>query len=163
MYNRIALIIVLLVLPWIALAEADDRVTVEFAEPDRYLDAGDRPRDKERNLNSIEGFLAAEVGRCLHEGERVEIRVFDIDLAGRFEWWHRPEGVRILRNIDFPRMKLEYELFDADGQVADERREWITDMDYLDRGTRLPPRRALVHEERMIRDWARLRFCRRSG
>jgi hypothetical protein len=162
MLNRIALLIVFFVLPCSALAETDDRVTVEFAEPDRYLDAGDRPRDKERNLNSIEGFLVTEVGRCLAEGERVEIRVLDIDLAGRFEWWHRPEGVRVLRNVDFPRMKLEYQLFGADGQVVYERREWVTDMDYLHRGARVPARRALENEERMIRDWAQRQFCRRD-
>ncbi len=160
MQNRIVLLIVFLALPWAVLAEADDPVTVEFAEADRYLDAGDRRRDEERNLNSIEGFLTTEVGRCLAEGERMEIRVLDVDLAGRFEWWHRPDGVRVLRNIDFPRIKLEYEHLDVDGQVIDEGREWVTDMNYLDRGVRLTSRRALDHEERMIREWARQRFCR---
>lgn len=162
MHNRIALLILFFALPWIALAETNDRVTVEFVEADRYLDIGDRARDTDRNLNTIEEFLVEEVGRCLAEGERVEIRVFDIDLAGRFEWWHRPEGVRILRNADFPRMKLEYELFGAEGEVLDERREWVNDMGFLDRGARLSPRRGLDHEGRMIRDWARKRFCGRD-
>jgi len=159
MLKRTALLVVFLTLPWIALAESDDRVAVEFAEPDRYLDAGDRRRDHERNLDTLEGYLVAEVSHCLAEGERVKIRVLDVDLAGRFEWWHRPDGVRIVRNIDFPRMKLEYEHLGSDDEVLGEQREWITDMGFLDRGARLGSRTGLQHEERMIRDWARKRFC----
>jgi hypothetical protein len=145
----------------VALAETGDhRVSVEFVDSDRYTDAGDRPRDHERNLARLEEFLAAEVGHCLSEGQRVDIRVLDVDLAGRFEWWHRPDGVRIMRNVDFPRMKLEFEFHADDGELIDERREWMTSMDYLERGARLPTRRVLGHEQRMIRDWASERFCR---
>lgn len=163
MLLRNMLLIILAVFLSVAFAEQrDHQVTVEFVEPDRYTDLGNRPHDHERGQARIEEYLVTEVGHCLTEGQRVQIRVLDVDLAGRFEWWHRPEGVRIMRNADFPRMKVEFEFHGDDGELLDERREWMASMDYLERGARLATRRMLGHEERMIRDWASERFCREN-
>lgn len=162
MLIRNTLFMVLAIAFSLAVAErGDDRVSVEFVEPDRYTDAGDHRRDHERNLARIEEFLVSHVGNCLSESQRVAIRVLDVDLAGRYEWWHRPEGMRIMRNVDFPRMNVEFEFYGDDGELIDQRSEWVTSMDYLDRASRLPTQRSLGHEQRMIRHWASERFCRR--
>lgn len=136
-------------------------VTVEFIEPDRYTDTGDRRFDRDRNLERLESFLIESAGQCIGEDESLIIRVFDVDLAGRWEWWHDPSGLRIMRDIDWPRMKLEYVHLDADGRVIAEKREWISDMSYLRRAPRRPTeRRPLRYEQVMIEEWAQTTFCK---
>ncbi|QOC22435.1 DUF3016 domain-containing protein [Wenzhouxiangella sp. AB-CW3] len=143
-------------------AESDERVEVAFAETDRYTDAGNRPRDHERNLDRLESFLVEAVESCLPEGERVAIQVLDVDLAGRYEWWHHPDGVRVMRDVDFPRLKIEYTHYGSDGDMIDEQQHWIRDMNYLRQGARRSDWDALSHERRMIRRWADEQFCRRT-
>ena len=135
-------------------------VTVAFVERDRYGDAGDRPADLDRNLERLQSFLVAAAEPCLDADEGLAFSVLDVDLAGRYEWWHHPSGVRIMRDIDWPRMKVEYRHVDADGETIAEGREWLSDMDYLRRGTRRPTdRRSLRYERAMIERWVERTFC----
>jgi tricorn protease len=122
---------------------------------------GDRPADRDRNLERLQSFLVAAAEPCLDADEGLAFSVLDVDLAGRYEWWHHPSGVRIMRDIDWPRMKVEYRHVDADGETIAEGREWVSDMDYLRRGTRRPTdRRSLRYERSMIERWVKQTFCR---
>ncbi len=158
-----SLLIVAALLPLGLVAEDTGPVRVELVESDRYLDAGDVPRDRRRNLELISGFLAEEVGACLAEGERAEIRVLDVDLAGRFEWWHHPSGVRVARDVDFPRMKLAWALFESGDEPVMQSQAWVSDPNFLRRSTQRSSGGPLAHEQRMIRAWAQDNFCREGS
>jgi len=154
----------LLALVWLispALAGAGNAgpVTVTFEDADRFTDVGVTRRERERNLDVIERSLVDHVTACVGSEDRVEIRVLDVRLAGRYEWWRSPQGMRMMGPADWPRLKLEYQWQGADGTTVAERRESVEDRSYLRRAG-LRHNRPLPHEDRMIRHWARDRFCR---
>lgn len=145
-------------------APAAAEVTVEFVEPKRFTDLADLRADEQRNMNLLEEFFIDAVSDCLAEGERVHLTIHNIDLAGRFEFGTFHPGVRIMREVDVPRIDAEYRLHRADGPEKASDREIITDINYLGRGniyrgTASRGGQALRYEKLMINRWARKTFC----
>lgn len=141
-------------------------VTVQFVEPQRYTDGGESGYGAEgRSLRTLERHLKKLGGRCLREGERLELRILDVDLAGRYEWW-RSGGydVRVMRDITWPRLELEYVWRTGDGQVLGQARERVSDMNYLWRSPYVRyESESLPYEKAMLGDWFERRFCRGRG
>lgn len=137
-------------------------VTVEFIDPERYADPGAYGHDSERNLDTLAHHLKTQGERCLQQGQTLELEVFDVDLAGRNEWWHRAAyDVRVMRDITWPRLDLRYVWRDAAGTVIDQGRERVSDMSYLWRSAYVrADRDALPYEKAMLRDWFERRLCR---
>lgn len=137
-------------------------VTVNVTEPDRFTDAGFNPLDRQRNMQTLEKHLKSEGARCLRDGEQLDLDVFNVDLAGYNEWWHRPgDDLRVMRDVTWPRIELGYVWRDAGGGVLGEGRERIADMNYL-----LHSREAnnaldrLPYEKIMLHDWFEQKLCR---
>ncbi|HSG24451.1 MAG TPA: DUF3016 domain-containing protein [Azonexus sp.] len=140
-------------------------VSVEFVEPGRYTDAGLYGADSQRNLRALERHFKEQGERCLQHGESLELRVFDVDLAGRDEWWHRGSyDLRVMRDITWPRLDLAYVWRDASGKVLGEGREQVSDMSYLWRSAFVRnDTDYLPYEKAMLRDWFGQRFCREKA
>ena len=141
-------------------ARAD--VSVEFVKPERYADVGRYGADSERNLRALESHFKEQGGRCLQHGESLELKVFDVDLAGRDEWWQRGSyDLRVMRDITWPRLDLSYVRRDANGKILDEGRAQISDMSYLWRSAFVRnDTDDLPYEKAMLHDWFGQRFCR---
>ncbi len=154
-----ALGVILLLAPSTA---AHAEVTVAFVQPEHYTDAGNHGYDTERNLRALERHLTEQASRCLSEGETLELRVLDVDLAGRNEWWHRgAHDLRVMRDITWPRIELEYAWRDGAGEALGEGRERVSDQTYLWRSAYVRgDSDALPYEKAMLRDWVERRFCR---
>lgn len=148
-----------------AMPIARAEVTVSFLQADRYTDVGDYRDDAERNLQALARHLATLGTRCLAQDETLEFEIFDVDLAGRQEWWHRDAyDLRVMREVTWPRIDLRYIRRDAAGTVLDERREQVADVTYLWRsGYVRSDADALPYEKAMLRDWFERRFCRACG
>lgn len=137
-------------------------VSVAFVQPERYTDVGLYGADSERNLRALERHFKEQGERCLQPGESLELRVFDVDLAGRDEWWHRGSyDLRVMRDITWPRVDLAYLWRDASGKILGEGREQVNDMSYLWRSAFVRnDTDYLPYEKAMLRDWFGQRFCR---
>lgn len=101
----------------------------------------------------------------LSDGQRLEIEILDIDLAGRFEPWAlQQRDVRILREITWPRITLRYKLYTGEALTL-EGTEDVSDMSYLSRVNMLrSDNDALRYEREMLKDWFKLRLVdRRPG
>ena len=148
-------------------APAGAEVTVQFIEPQRYTDAGRHGYGYglDRTLESIETHLHALGKRCLAPDQSLEIRVHDIDLAGQHEWWRdRGYDFRVMRDITWPRMDLQYASRDRGGALLAETRERVLDMRDLTRSAFVRGRSdPLVYDKAMLTDWFERRFCRASG
>jgi len=144
-------------------ARAD--VSVEFVEPERYTDVGPYGVESERNLRALERHFKVQGERCLQDGESLELKVFDVDLAGRDEWWHRGSyDLRVMRDITWPRLDLAYVWRDASGKILGERREQVNDMGYLWRSAFVRNETDyLPYEKAMLRDWFEQSFCREKA
>lgn len=142
-------------------ASAQAEVALTFVDPQRFTDIGAYGDDGERNLGALERHFKALGERCLRAGETLELQVFDVDLAGRDEWWHRGAyDVRVMRDITWPSVDVGYVRRDAAGTVLSEGRERVADMTYLWRSAYVRhDSDALPYEKAMIRDWYERRFC----
>ena len=140
-------------------------VSVVFVEPDRYTDAGVYGAERERNLRTLEHHFQRQGERCLAQGESLELKVFDVDLAGREEWWQRGSyNLRVMRDITWPRLDLAYIWRNAAGKILGEGREQVSDMSYLWRSAFVRNDSAgLPYEKAMLRDWFGQRFCREQA
>lgn len=139
-------------------------LTVRFVDPQGYTDAGSYGVDAERNLRTLERYLVRLGERCIAPSESLELSVLNVDLAGREEWWHPGAyDLRVMRDITWPRIELEFVWRDADGAMLGEGRERVADMAYLSRSAwvRNDPDR-LPYERAMLHDWFGRRFCATS-
>ncbi len=136
-------------------------VTVSFVNPQHYTDAGHYGRDTEDNLRVLQSHLENLGGHCLAVGETLDIQVLDVDLAGRQEWWHRASGdLRVMRDITWPRLVLQYVQRDAAEAMLQQDRERALDMKYLWRSAYVRfDSRPLPYERVMLQDWFARRFC----
>lgn len=139
-------------------------VMVQFVEPQLYTDANPQGYGADdATLLALEAKFQTLAGRCLRAGESLEIRVLNVDLAGQQEWWQRGAiGVRVMRDITWPRLNLDYVWRDAGGKVLGEARgEAVHDMNYLLNSAYVRSNREpLPYETAMLREWTQRRFCR---
>lgn len=137
---------------------ADGKVTVTFVHPESFADASDRNMGptSQHLLDEISGFLQREVRRYLPAGEKFEITITDVDLAGEYEPWRGPNmnDVRVIKDIYPPRFVFSYVRTGADGKVIAQGKEHLTDVAFQMQGT-ISNRDSLYYEKQMLRKWVR--------
>ena len=146
-------------------AFAGGTATVTFVAPEAFTDAGyARERPTERDLAALQRDLEAHfqklAGRYLADGEMLVIEVLDVDLAGRFEPAARLHDVRIVRDIDWPRMRLRYTLSRV-GLADPSVEERVSDRSFLMSINPYGSGDRLRYEKGMLDDWFRQRFGKR--
>ena len=128
-------------------------VTVNYVEPDKFSDLPFAPWERKEVLEVLADHFA-ELGKSLPAGQELTVEVTDIDLAGR-EYPHIRAGhdLRVLKGMaDWPIMELRYTL-SANGQVLRSGNAKLSDMNYLQRGSRIHDSDRLRFEKRMIEEW----------
>lgn len=168
MNKKLPLIILLgLVVGSAALAASADKaasaVQVTFVAPEKFTDVKDDYMDTERGrdalLDEIKQHIATRAAKYLTAGQRLEITVTDVDLAGDFEPWRGRhfQDVRIVKDLYPPRVSLQFRLLNADGTVASEGKRQLLNLGYL-MTTRLSAHDPLRHDKEMLSDWLRQEF-----
>lgn len=145
-------------------AAAPAAVQVEFAQPERFIDAGDGPADIRANL-AVLGRCLQDLGRqWLQPGQSLRIEVDQVDLAGRVEPPLRlPQSLRVLRGgADWPRIELKYTLRDATTGAQESGAASISDPAYQVHPTAYSGE-SLRYERRMLAQWFRTRFGTRPA
>lgn len=147
-------------------APAASRITAEFIKPESFTDFREShfDSDKERDQLMAEfREMLATLTRFVPEGQRLELRFTDIDLAGDFEPWRGPQfdQIRIMKDIYAPRMKFDYRIVNAaTGAVIREGSEKISDMGYLMNAARIPTSDALRYDKDLLASWVRQAFAK---
>lgn len=131
---------------------------VSFTKLDNFTDIKAGNEQKERFRERLtEEFTSVFAGFAakLPDGYQLEITVTDIDLAGDI----RPgmtihyDQIRLMKEIDWPRIQFTYALKNAQQEVVASGKEELRDMDYL-RRFRIPSgKTSFKFEEKMLQDW----------
>jgi len=145
--------------PWAA-------VTVQFVDPHRFVDGtpegyGESP-EANRALAEIRKHLLALGARCIPEEQSLAILVRELDLAGHYEWQRRAAigNFRVLRNVVWTRMTIEYVWQASDGTVLGKSQDRLAQTTFPGSEVRRSDWDvALPDEKAMITDWFEARFC----
>jgi Protein of unknown function (DUF3016) len=142
-------------------------VTVSFVHPENYTDASlARPYE-----TKADGWTLREIGRYLEslggrlgQQQVLALDVFNVDLAGKIEWWRRNAyDLRILRDIYPPRFALHYRLAEG-GRTLLEGEETVVDPNYLaNPALYFTPNDPLRFEKAMLGSWFQARFVDRRA
>ena len=92
------------------------------------------------------------------------MKVSDLDLAGQV--WpasylglgHSTSDVRIIKNIDIPRINFSYQLLDESGEVVQKADVKLKDMSFLDRSNHFFKSESLRYEKNMLQRWFKQEF-----
>jgi hypothetical protein len=140
----------------------ETRVSVVFVEPQKFTDVKDASwsGNSPDLLDRLQRFMSTTGGDYVPANLRLDIKVTDIGLAGKFEPWRGPpfDEVRIVRSIYPPYIKLEFRLTDAKGEVVKEGKREIRDPAFPMREP-WPKDDYLRYEKNMLRDWFRTEFA----
>ena len=142
-------------------AKADVEITWE--NPKEFRDVKptlqSRTKFREQSFSKLEEFIT-ELAEDLPDGQKLTMTVTNLDLAG--EVWpssfvgmgNAGGEVRVVKQIDIPRMTFSYSLIDTKGKVlhsADEVN--LKDMSFMDHSTIRFKNDSLKYEKKMIEDW----------
>ena len=157
----------LIVAPAIAGAQESklpERIQVAWGPTDKLSEVKDNPMQRgwlrpEEWQKDIGNFIRERADVILPPGQRLDITIDDIKLAGDFEPWHGSNAwdIRILKDTYPPRIDLHYRLATADGSTLREGSEKLRDMAYLQR-TVTTSTDPLRYDKRMIEEWLRAEF-----
>ncbi len=163
MKSRLMTIAWLVFTPWPLFAT--EALRVDFVEPERYTDlslSGSTTERIQRHiLGELERYLKGLAAHSLPPSHTLHLTVFDLDMAGEYEPWRVPNltNPRFIRDVYRPRIDLGYIWRDEHGLVLAERREQVSDLDYLMLAdpyyTYNDP---LRYEKAMLRRWFEARF-----
>ena len=131
---------------------------MSFINPETYIDAslsnGYGPKADQSTLAEIGRYLEGLGARFLKPGEILSLKVLNVDLAGKVEWWRRfAYDVRVLKDIYPPRFTMNYSLVSGGRMLAE------FDPNYLSNpGIYFSPNDPLRFEKAMLTNWFQSRF-----
>jgi len=118
-------------------AAQDPRVSVVWANPEKYTDLKvtcvTRDADARALMDELTRFLQEAGARRVPEGQRLEITVTNVDMAGDIESWRGPGrcDVRVMKDTYPPRIDLTFRLLDGDGKELRAGSRKLRDSNYL--------------------------------
>ena len=139
-----------------------ERISVEWVEPKSFRDVKDSNFSSERFRKNVFNQLEKHLNKLasdLPEGQSIRFRITDLDLAGRIEpasflgYTRSLDDVRIMRNIDIPRIQFEYELVDDKGTVIRAEEVDLKNMNYLNDAGMASRNKPYKYEKRMLSRW----------
>lgn len=142
------------------------RIEVNFSDPEEFTDAanGQRGSDygRDANLADLKSHLERRANDYVPAGQKLEVTITDVDLAGEIEPWRSPQAhdIRIIKDIYSPRIDLSYKLIDtATGAVVKEGTNKLRDLTFNMNIhiNRSDPR---LYEKALLDDWLRKEFGR---
>lgn len=124
-----------------ATAPADERVHVSYAQPQNFSESRNYGNQDRYNgvhyLQPLRAYLVKRATPMLAAGQRLDVTITDIQLAGGYEPWQgQPwSHVRIMSNRYPPRIDLTFRWIGSDGKVLREGSRKLLNFDYLDSGS----------------------------
>ena len=139
--------------------ETSSQVKISWQNPEKYADI--RPANESKKsyqaqvINSFDK-IWTKLAEKLPAGYYLELTITDLDLAGDVNPMYRlaNNDVRVIKDIYFPRMQLNYILYNADKQIVGQANDVkIKDMGFMTSGSATFTSREFAYESEMIKKW----------
>lgn len=139
-----------------------ETVTVTFQNPDSFTDAGDHfsTQTSTSILEELRDYLRENAPRVLAPGHKLFVTFLDLDLAGdiRMNLGRNFDNIRVMTSITPPRVRLRFELIDADGAVVKEGERQLSDFNYQQNMRLFNRTDALFYDKELLQDWLTKEF-----
>lgn len=141
-------------------ATPPQNVTVHYNDPQHFTEAKRSSMvhlaDADAYLAPLKAYIAERASRVLAPGQRLDIEVTDVDLAGEYEPWRGPNmnDIRIVKSIYPPRIDLAFTLYGADGAILRQGSRKLRDASFLERNPG-NSQDSLRYEKSLIDQWLR--------
>jgi hypothetical protein len=142
------------------LAQAE--VEIEWDKPEKYRDVRpsneSRKKFREATFERINEYMN-ELALALPDNKKLVMKVSDLDLAGQVlpasfvGLGLSGSDVRVVKNIDIPRINFSYQLLSHSGEVLQQAEVKLKDMSFLDRSNHLFRNETLRYEKGMLKRW----------
>lgn len=139
-----------------------DNVVVEWGDYRDFTDIRSPNSSKKRfaqhTFERLTKYLA-KLATDLPEGQRLELSVTNLDLAGRVMplsfagLGNNMSEQRVIKRIDIPRMRFSYQIVNASGQTVKAGEADLKDMNFMERHNPFFRSESLKYEKNMLRDW----------
>lgn len=110
-------------------------------------------------LAELKAYLIKRGGAILKPGQRLQVNITDIQLAGAYEPGRGPQSdhIRMMRDTYPPRIDLNFQLTDQDGKVLREGTRVLRDLNYLHSGLSTPGASSatLYYDKALLDRWLR--------
>jgi hypothetical protein len=138
-------------------------ITVTFKGAEKYTDAcEDASRQtSEHYLSVLAEHLQKIAAPLLAEGQKLSVTFTDIDLAGDIRA-DRPQmlDVRLIKEIYWPRMALNFQLTGGDGKTVKEGERSLSDMNFMTNIGIIDRGEPLFYDKELLTQWVRKEFPR---
>ena len=136
-------------------------VTVTFHESEKFTDARSsfNSETDEHYLKTLSAHLQKTASRLLPAGQKLEVTINDIDLAGDFIPGRlSANDVRVIKEIYIPRVKLSFKVLDADGKVVKEGDRKLSDLNFMMNPGLVDRGEPLFYDKALLTDWVNKEF-----
>jgi hypothetical protein len=146
--------------------DESERVTVTWVNPKEFTDVkptnGISSRFRNHTMESLYEYVD-KLAQDLPQGQKLKLNVTDLDLAGRVWPGHiagfdTSSDVRLVKDIEIPRMNFSYELVDSSGSVVKSGEIKLKDMSFMSRSNLIRKSDSLKYEKNMFRQWFNKEF-----
>ena len=154
----IIVIALALLVPCVAQSALAGDAVVTFVAPEKFSDilsGEESPAEAQKTVKKEFGQIFSRLGKKLPLGYQLEVSVTDIDLAGavRYNLAQSAKNLRVVKEIDWPRIKFSYTIKDASQKVLASGTEDLRDLDFADKIN--TSNSEFKYEEQMLKDWFR--------
>ncbi len=136
-------------------------VAVTFKDSDKFTDARSSfgSSTDQYYLDTLSDHLKKVAAKHLATGQKLEITITDVDLAGDFIPGNpNTQDVRIIKDIFFPRLALSFKLTGADGKVIKEGERKLSDMNFMGNISLIDRNQPLFYDKTLLSDWVQKEF-----
>ncbi len=135
-------------------------VTIAYKDSDKFTDARSSFGfgTDQGYLDMLSDHLKKVAGKKLKEGQKLEVTVTDVDLAGEYLPTSRMDQVRVIKDVYRPRITLTFKLTDASGQVLKEGSRTLTDLNFMSNLSLIDRNEPLFYDKALLTDWVRDEF-----
>ena len=141
---------------------SEARVTVTYTNPENFSEVREFGQQDRFNgsdyLKPLKAYLIKRAEQMLPPGDRLEVSITDIKLAGAYEPWRGPDlmHVRFMKDVYPPRIDLTFKLLGSDGTVLKEGSRKLRNLGYLQSGLARPgDTDPLRYDKGLLDSWLR--------
>lgn len=146
--------------------DESEKLSIVWVNPKEFTDvrpsSEGRKSFRNRTMKDLHQYLD-KLAADLPDGHKLKFSVTDLDLAGRV--WpatalgsNNGQNIRVVRQMDIPRMDFSYELVDASGVVVKSGEQKLKDMAFQDRAINRRTHENLLFEKQMVKRWFKEEF-----